>query len=348
MPSMKPITIAGGGLAGLFLGIQLRRRHIPVRIQEAGHYPRHRVCGEFINGQGVDILRRQGLIPLLQKVGARWAHTVRFHSRRHAADLNHLPEPALCLPRHELDSTLARLFVEAGGDLQCGQRVALPEDSQEGMVLATGRRRRSPRRGWRWIGLKCHAQDVDLAADLEMHFLRDAYVGLCQLGDGRVNVCGLFRRSAIRREPSLDPLEELQGPAGSLLRDRLRRASFDEASLCAVAGLDMNPYRSTRKGPCRLGDALAMIPPLTGNGMSMAFESAALAVEPLHRYSDGQWSWSESVAAIARDIDGAFERRLRWARRFQSFLLTSWGQATLLLGGARSANLWHWAFRQTR
>ena len=44
------ITIVGGGLAGLSLGIALRRRGVPVNLHEAGVYPRHRVCGEFISG----------------------------------------------------------------------------------------------------------------------------------------------------------------------------------------------------------------------------------------------------------------------------------------------------------
>ena len=46
----RALTIAGGGLAGLSLGIALRSRGVPVRVVEAGSYPRHRVCGEFISG----------------------------------------------------------------------------------------------------------------------------------------------------------------------------------------------------------------------------------------------------------------------------------------------------------
>ena len=46
------LTIVGGGLAGLTLGIGLRQRGVPVTVYEAGRYPRHRVCGEFISGRG--------------------------------------------------------------------------------------------------------------------------------------------------------------------------------------------------------------------------------------------------------------------------------------------------------
>ena len=47
---IKEIHIVGGGLAGLSLAIALRTRGIPVTVMEAGTYPRHRVCGEFISG----------------------------------------------------------------------------------------------------------------------------------------------------------------------------------------------------------------------------------------------------------------------------------------------------------
>ena len=58
MASSLPITIVGGGLAGLTLGIGLRQRQIPVAVWEAGNYPRHRVCGEFISGRGQQTLER--------------------------------------------------------------------------------------------------------------------------------------------------------------------------------------------------------------------------------------------------------------------------------------------------
>ena len=36
-----------------------------------GHYPRHRVCGEFISGHGQETLRRLGLLELLLEAGAQ-------------------------------------------------------------------------------------------------------------------------------------------------------------------------------------------------------------------------------------------------------------------------------------
>jgi 2-polyprenyl-6-methoxyphenol hydroxylase-like FAD-dependent oxidoreductase len=345
---MKPITIVGGGLSGLFLGIQLRRHGVPVQIKEAGHYPRHRVCGEFIHGQGLQLLRQHELVPILERAGARWARTTRFFSRDHADCVKILPSPALCLSRYDLDRVLASHFIENGGKLECGIRIPASTSDEEGMVIATGRSPRTHRSGWQWFGLKCHARGVALDADLEMFFMPNGYVGLCRLGQDKVNVCGLFRKKPGRQEHPIHPEETLRGPPGSILYERLANASFDDASSCSVAGLDMSAHRARQRSGCRIGDAITMIPPLTGNGMSMAFESATMAVESLLDYSMNRRAWSNTKTAIADRIDSAYKSRLRWASLFQNLLFTAWGQNVLLGICSRSHSVWRQAFQLTR
>ena len=65
MSSPRPVEIVGGGLAGLSLGLALRRAGVDVTVYEAGHYPRHRVCGEFITGLPRRTRERLGLDPFL-------------------------------------------------------------------------------------------------------------------------------------------------------------------------------------------------------------------------------------------------------------------------------------------
>ena len=77
----KPILIVGGGLAGLTLGIALRREGVEVTLLEAGHYPRHRVCGEFLSGRGPSILKELGLEKKLAEASSREATTARFFLR---------------------------------------------------------------------------------------------------------------------------------------------------------------------------------------------------------------------------------------------------------------------------
>jgi flavin-dependent dehydrogenase len=345
MAALKPIAVVGGGLAGLTLGIGLRRRGIPVAVWEAGAYPRHRVCGEFISGNGPAVLRRLGLRELFENAGAIHAESATFISGHHCSPVRKLPEPALCLSRYSMDALLAQEFEARGGELH--SRTRRPEaGADEGVVVASGRQAQPTENGWRWFGLKIHARNVNPTADLEMHVSKDNYVGVNRISGGEINVCGLFRARSGRTHES--GLEMLRGEPGSPLRERLASAQFDQDSFCSVAGLSLIPQRASAKTECRIGDAITMIPPVTGNGMSMAFESAEIAIEPLSRYSRGEMNWAEARHAIADGCDAAFTERLKWARRLQWLMFSPLLRTTLGKVLLRSDRLWDLMFAKTR
>ena len=176
MADAKLITIVGGGLAGLTLGIGLRQRDVPVVIYEAGNYPRHRVCGEFISGRGQGTLARLNLRELLEQAGAVSAQTTAFFSTTKSTIPRALPSSAIGLSRFTLDAALLSRFRELGGELLEGKRFA--GDFGDGIVRATGRRAQAEESGLRWFGLKIHARKVALAADLEMHVSPLGYVAV--------------------------------------------------------------------------------------------------------------------------------------------------------------------------
>jgi 2-polyprenyl-6-methoxyphenol hydroxylase-like FAD-dependent oxidoreductase len=347
MSTLKPIQIIGGGLAGLTLGIALRRREIPVAIHEAGNYPRHRVCGEFISGRGQATLARLGLRELSDRAGAVSARSAAFFSASRSTAPRPLPSPAICVSRHTFDIELAKKFRELGGELLEGRRVPA-ENIGEGMVRATGRLARKEPAEARWFGLKIHARNVPLSADLEMHFSPQGYIGLCKLNGGEVNLCGLFRRSADETGEIKNGRERLRGQPGSLLRGRLAGAEFIEDSFCAIAGLSLRPQQAATRAEICVGDAITMIPPVTGNGMSMAFESAELAGAPLAAWSRGEITWNEARRTIAHDCDNAFARRLAWAKWLQRLVLAPALQNPLVSLAARSDWFWRGAFEMTR
>jgi 2-polyprenyl-6-methoxyphenol hydroxylase-like FAD-dependent oxidoreductase len=339
MTTNRPITIIGGGLAGLTLGIGLRRRGVPVTVWEAGKYPRHRVCGEFISGRGQAALTRLGLREQLLAAGAIPARTTVFFSARAASRIRELAEPAWSLSRFALDDLLAKEFRGAGGELKENERWRGDEFS-EGTVRASGRRVQPTVNGWRWFGLKVHARNVPLQADLELHLWPTGYLGMSWLKNGEVNICGLFRRPP--GGEAMQPWPEmLRGEAGSQRHQRLANAEFDEASFCSVAGLSLAPQRAARTSECCVGDTITMIPPVTGNGMSMAFESAELAAEPLADYSAGKISWAAAQQMIAQKCDEAFSRRLAWAAWLQRLMFMPSLQNTLVLFAPR----WQWMWR---
>jgi flavin-dependent dehydrogenase len=341
----KSITIIGGGLAGLTLGIGLRRHDIPVSIWEAGRYPRHRVCGEFISGKGQAVLGRMGLLDHFRRAGATLAHSTRFFLGSSETRLRQIEPPALCLSRFTMDKLLADLFQTEGGELRQSKRWE-DKGEGEGIIRASGRHAHTRTRAWRWFGLKAHANKVELSADLEMHSVRNGYVGLCRLADSKVNVCGLFR--AQRGVDGTSARQLLRGESGTALRQRLATAQFDEASFCSTAGLCLQPQQATGQTDCRVGDALTMIPPVTGNGMSMAFEAAELAIEPIRAYACDGLPWSTAREAVAHACDAAFRDRLVWAKRLQAMMFSPVVCGTV---GAKLLNsrwLWQLVFTRTR
>ena len=345
MTAPRAITIVGGGLAGLTLGIGLRQRGVPAAIFEAGTYPRHRVCGEFISGNGPAVLERLSLLPLLEREGAIRVHSASFIVGEYHSPARKLSTPALSLSRYLLDSTMAQEFQRLDGQLHSRSR--RPEkDTGEATVRATGRRAHATENGWRWFGLKAHARNVNLSADLEMHVSPNNYVGVNRINGGEVNVCGLFRgRPGASRESGF---ELLRGKPGSPLSEKLAAAQFDDHSFCSVAGLSLAPHRAIDQTDCCIGDAVTMIPPVTGNGMSMAFESAEIAIDPLCRYSYGEMSWTEARGAIASACDQAFVERLTWARRLQWLMFSPLLRSPLGKILLHSDAVWNFMFAKTR
>jgi flavin-dependent dehydrogenase len=313
-PSPRTVEIIGGGLAGLSLGLGLRRHGIPVTIREAGRYPRHRVCGEFITGLGAETIRALGMDEIFAH--ARPAETVAWFDRRGGILRRRLPGRALCLSRHRLDQHLAARFEQCGGDLRTNERASATP--LEGRVLACGRKADSRSR---LVGLKQHFHGLELAADLEMHLGRGTYVGLTRVEDGAVNVCGLFRHEG----GPCRLIAKIESCGLEALARRLAEAQAVEDSGCAVAALDYRPG-GTRNDGLLLGDHGGLIPPFTGNGMTVAFQSAAAALEPLCEWAEGRRTWFDTVAAARANRAAKVASKTLLARLLHPVLLHPGGQ----------------------
>lgn len=324
----RPIEIIGGGLAGLSLGIALREMRVPVTIHEAGDYPRHRACGEFITGLAPSTMARLSLAAPL--ADALVHHHVEWFLPGQPSHTQRLPAPALGLSRHTLDARLAERFEALGGQLHRRARV-VDLATKPGRVFALGRRRASSSR---WLGLKVHARGLPLRQELELHLGAGGYVGLARIEDDQVNICGLFQRQPL----SATGPELLAHYAGAIglpeLATRLENAALEADSFCAVAALefdrDVKPV--TANGPTnaiRLGDAAAMIPPFTGNGMAMAFQSAEIALAPLVAYAEGKSGWAETCARTQAGLRSRFRLRLAAAGALHPWLMRRTAQRWL-------------------
>jgi 2-polyprenyl-6-methoxyphenol hydroxylase-like FAD-dependent oxidoreductase len=312
------ITIAGGGLAGLSCGVGLRQRGVPVCVHEAGTYPRHRVCGEFISGVSDDVLERLGILSCFDGA-ARLESMAWFRGGRKILSAR-LPRAARGISRHTLDLRLRNALINTGGQVYESSRV--PNLPRPGFLWCGGR---PPAKGGS-VGLKAHFQNLALTADLEMHLGRGAYVGLCHVEGDHVNVCGLFPADALKSGIKPEQFQDVLAAFGlEVLASRLKSADLVGGSLRAVAAF----RPGWQPGPAAIGDSCAVIPPFTGNGMSMAFEGADIAASALEAYGRGCGSWEDGLQVMHHRLKRAFRTRMGFARFLHPFLTRRPGQFLL-------------------
>lgn len=321
---VKTISIIGGGLAGLALGIGLRRSGVPVTLYEASSYPRHRVCGEFICGVKSETLNNLGILHHL--VDAEQCSTTSWYHHEKMVYQQDLPVAAFGISRYLLDFRLSRNFRKMGGQLHLQTRYP-QRQNREGCVWTTGRWSdpRSP-----WIGLSLHCKNMHLTHDLEIHLGAQCYVGITRIEDQMVNICGLFRkRSSITAKKHAVPLAYLQACGLQQLTERIRSASIDFDSVVGISNLNFSRQQPPGEH-LTLGDQHTMIPPFTGNGMSMAFESAETALEPLTLYAKGAINWQEALHTIRKKLRARLKKRLISARAIHPVMYSALGQSLLV------------------
>ena len=312
----ETITITGGGLTGLSLAIALRKNGVAVALHEAGSYPRHRVCGEFISGVSRETLETLGIAETL--ADARHHRSVAWFSGNDHLRDNLLPEHALAISRHLLDDRLQKTATALGVDLHTSSRRKMNPHAP-GEIWTAGRK---PAKGG-WIGLKAHVRGISPKAPLEMHGGPRGYLGVTPVEDDWHNVCGLFRidKSINARHEDLLPAY-LSENGNTELAHRIAEAEWREGSFTAVAGFALG-LQSPTPGVLSLGDSHSIIPPFTGNGMTMAFQTAETALPHLIAYANGSRSWSEAREAIQSQITKRFRKRLTSAKLLHPLLFHS-------------------------
>ena len=109
----RRFVILGGGAAGLAAANHLLDRGIQPTLIDAGHYPRHRVCGEFFSGEVASLLEEWGIIP-----GASISH-VQFQTSSLQKKIP-LPTAGFSLSHYSFDTELAKRIEKGGGVLKTG------------------------------------------------------------------------------------------------------------------------------------------------------------------------------------------------------------------------------------
>ncbi len=128
-----------------------------------------------------------------------------------------------------------------------------------------------------YIGVKSHFKGIDMEPVVELYLFDGGYLGISPVEDGSVNVAALLKRNTLEQTgKSVSGLIEAACRRNSKLAQKLAHAIPVPGTQAAVAPVELNRKPLSWELIPQVGDASLMLPPLCGDGMSMALRSAQL------------------------------------------------------------------------
>lgn len=336
------VAIAGGGLAGLALSIQLAKAGYAVIVFEKERYPFHKVCGEYISLESWNFLEELGLplsdwnLPIIRRllVSAPGGESIE----------QELPLGGFGISRYKIDAALADIARTCGVTIAEGtkvtdmvfQRTAFQVHTDGGVFQAriacvSAGKRSNLDIKWRrpftrkrsdklnnYIAVKYHV-DTDLPADsIALHNFKDGYCGISRIEDGRYCLC--YMTTAANLRSSGNSIAEME--KNVLSRNPYLSVIFSSVTKLYQEPLTISQISFERRARVEdhiffIGDGAGMIPPLSGNGMSMALHGSKMAFRCMDAFLKGQVARHEMEQEYEDQWSRQFGRRLWVGRQLQ-------------------------------
>jgi flavin-dependent dehydrogenase len=333
-----------------------------VTLLERERCAHHKVCGEFLSREAVEYLREAGVEPV--ELGAASIHSVRLSVKRRQVEAR-LPFAALSLSRHVLDEALLARAAERGCKVERGAAVeSLTKrdggwiaDVREGepwcaatVFLASGKHdlrgmhREAGGQG-DMVGFKLHwrleaAQTQALRGFMELFLFRGGYGGLSLVEGDAANLCLVVRRGELRRVAGWDALLAAICKVNCGLEERLQGATALWDRPLAIASIPYGHLSGRSDGLWCVGDQAAVIPSFTGDGMSIALHSAAMAAE--------MFLGGKSAEAYHDKLRKQLKRGMGLATLISRMMVSGAGRGLAPLGLAVFPGAMEWIARSTR
>lgn len=373
------VIVIGAGPAGASAAALLAMNRRRVLLLEKSRFPRHKLCGEFITPECLEVFDRLGVRRRMLDAGARYIRRWTIFSpdgRGIDVPMEWIADGhphAIGLTRSRMDFILLERARETGVDVREGCHVSSGIDRAENLtrVHATGpdggtmqfsapvvidasgrngafapkvRQEVSRHDGSRVFGCKVHLRNIEgLGENGELFFFEDGYGGLSDVEadeDGeRTNLCFLTTEATLR---------SARGDREKLLDLTLRTnpAARRRLKSAIVAGewLGTGPVTYGRQlsmpGVLAIGDAGAFIDPFTGSGILLALTSGELAAATVESsFADGIRD-IDAIAARYRQIHARnFGWRFRACSTLRKLAFTPWARNILISIGLRHSSV---------
>ncbi len=313
------VIVVGAGPAGATAATALAQQGHEVLLLDRQSFPRPKSCGDGVPILAIEILDELGVGEKVRQAGFYPIHHIRLVSPGgHVLDTSQTGDkPGLysyVAPRLDFDLLLQQYAIESGAEFRLAQvrepilqngrvvgvraqvdgrledifaRVVIGADGPTS-VMARALRPRKQKDCHRAVALRAYIEDLELLPHTsEFHFNRDilpGYAWIFPLGGHRANIGLGIRLDKLRRAKlNLKQMlfDFLAVPA---IKERLKEGG----QLRDLATWQLN-YGSQKRvqrafdGAVLIGDAGALINPLTGGGIRNALLSAQLAAAVIHK-----------------------------------------------------------------
>lgn len=331
-------------MAGLALSIQLARAGYSVALFEKETYPYHKVCGEYVSLESWNFLEELGLplsdwnLPVIRQLLVSAPNGLSV--------TRELPLGGFGLSRYKLDAALAGIARNSGVDLRESVKVTEMRVERSLTAVETGggthysslgcasfgkrsnldikwRRSFTQKRTQRlsnFIGVKYHVE-ADIPADqIALHNFKDGYCGISRIEGGQCCLCYITTaRNLHENGNSIPEMERTILSQNPYLQKVFSTARFLFPQPVTISQISYEKRSQVENHILFVGDAAGMIPPLAGNGMSMALHGSKIAFECIDACLSGRLARYEMEQEYADRWNRQFGRRLWMGRQLQRF-----------------------------
>jgi flavin-dependent dehydrogenase len=335
------LIVIGAGPAGCAAAITAARTGASVLLLERGHFPRHKVCGEFVSAESLDLLQNL-LAPAHRGLITGAPRIARSRIFVDGAELKAEITPAAAsITRFDLDVALWDSCAEAGVECRADCVVQSAEGTgtfrattrtesfeARAIINATGRwsnftstdtRARASTKD-RWIGLKAHFSETaqPTPPSVDLYFFEGGYCGVQpitgnQSGEATaVNACAM-----VRADVATDLNEVLELHPALRERSRSWQLMMDPVSTSPLVFHDPEP---TQNAMLQTGDSAAFVDPFIGDGISLALRSGNLAGNSLSPFFRNECTLDSATADYSELYQARFAPVFRASSRLRSLL----------------------------
>lgn len=331
------LAIIGGGPAGCSAAIGAARAGANVLLLERGQFPRHKVCGEFVSAESLDLLN--SLLPnnFASLIGA----APRISNAKIFLDgivLAATVDPsAASIARFDLDDALWTASVRAGVTAHTGANVRAVEGHGpfqistadqafecKSLINATGRWSNLTKaltfplvNREKWIGIKAHFLESSPSRSVDLYFFDGGYCGV-QPVDAHNDSGTLVNACAMVRADVASTMQQvlMQHP---LLFERksIWTAATDPVTTSPLIFRQPVPLQ---EGMLQVGDAAMFVDPFIGDGISLALRSGTLAAQSILPFIRGESSLEQACARYSCEYQQSFAHIFRASSRLRGLL----------------------------